>query len=65
MIRKVSIINRKRTIEDQSTFMVTDNFSIRSKETKGRVVYKITGIDTVDIQILIDIRKLSIRSDAV
>ena len=65
MIRKVSIINRKRTIEDQSTFMVTDKFSIRSKETKGRVVYKITGIDTVDIQILIDIRKLSIRSDAV
>lgn len=55
MIRKVSIIYRKRAIEDQSTFMVTDNFSIRSEETKVRVVYKITGIDTVDIQILIDI----------
>ena len=65
MIRKVSIIYRKRAIENQSTFIATDNFSIRSKETKGRVVYKITGIDTIYIQILIDIRKLSIRSDVV
>ena len=65
MIRKVSIIYRKRAIETQSTFIATDNFSIRSEETKGRVVYKITGIDTVDIQILINIGKLSIRSDAI
>lgn len=45
--------------------MVTDNFSIRSEETKVRVVYEITVIDTIYIQILIDIRKLSVRSDAV
>ena len=65
MIRKATIIDRKRAIENQSTFMATDNFSIRSEETKVRVVYEITVIDTIYIQILIDIRKLSIRSDAV
>lgn len=65
MIRKVSIIYRKRAIENQSTFIATDYFSIRSEETKVRVVYEITVIDTIYIQILIDIRKLSIRSDAV
>ena len=65
MIRKASIIDRKRAIENQSTFMATDNFSIRSEETKVRVVYEITVIDTIYIQILIDIRKLSIRSDAI
>ena len=65
MIRKATIIDRKRAIENQSTFIATDNFSIRSEETKVRVVYEITGIDTVYIQILIDIRKLSIRSDAI
>ena len=65
MIRKASIIDRKRAIEDKSTFIVTDNFSIRSEETKVRVVYEITVIDTIDIQILIDIGKLSICSDAI
>ena len=65
MIRKATIIDRKRAIENQSTFIATDNFSIRSEETKVRVVYEITVIDTIDIQILINIGKLSIRSNAV
>ncbi|MDY3209123.1 MAG: hypothetical protein SOX24_01575, partial [Candidatus Enterosoma sp.] len=60
-----SIIYRKRAIENQSTFIAADNFSIRSEETKVRVIYEITVIDTIYIQILIDIGKLSIRSDAV
>ena len=65
MIRKATIIDRKRAIENQNTFIATDNFSIRSEETKVRVVYEITVIDTVDIQILINIGKFSIRSDAI